>query len=432
MNKVKLSKFVHLFKRDKTLALYHSVYLDTLYIPLEKLPFIENLKSGVKIDKIEDKELRELTEELFKRGDLIDISTDESVVLEVVRNQTEKSQKLGLMYLLPTDNCNFRCVYCFIRKSVHMMNEKTCDNAIEYFFNISDSKEKQIILYGGEPLLNWKICEMTIRKARAIDDRVGLQLVTNGSLITDKIAKLLADFDVETSISIDGPKEVNDAMRKDCEGNGTFDKTMLGYKALREYSKCGISCTVASHNINILPQVTEWIVTKLEPSSIGFNLLIGNRFTPIYVDPKKVAENLIKSFEICKEHGIYEDRVGRKVINWVKREVYPTDCAGIGGQIVVTPDGMIGPCHAFIGSDKYFSKEWNIKEDKNFQEFAKRYPFNMESCYECEALGICGGGCPYRAYLNHNTIWGLDEDHCEFVKHLLQWMIWESYDKTYL
>jgi uncharacterized protein len=428
--RVKLSRFAHEFRKKDKIALYHSVFLETLYSDLSISPLLTQLKEGIEQEKIKNKDL---LQKLFDVGLIVEEGLDEMQLLEIVKQQTTKAQRIGLLYLLPTDDCNFRCKYCFIRKSTNWMNKETCKNAIDYFFEVSHPEGREIILYGGEPLLNWEICKLAVEYTKAKDNRTDVRVVTNGSLVDNEIAAFLARFGAKASVSIDGPEEINDSMRRDLNNRGTFEKALKGYNLLKDNGiDCGISCTISTHNINVLPEITEWICVKLQPTSLGFNIPIVSKESPLHIDSNLLAEKLIKCFEICKTYGIYEDRVGRKVINWVKKEIYPSDCAGIGCQVVITPDGKIGPCHAFIGTGKYFSEKWNIEEDENFKEFTNRYPFNMQECYDCEALGICGGGCPYKAYLNYRSIWKLDEDHCTFAKRLLEHMIWESYEKINL
>lgn len=428
--RIKLSRFAHEFKKENKVALYHSIFMEVLYSDSSIFPLLSKLREGMEEEEIEDKNL---VKKLFDTGLVVEEVSDEDRILGTIKQQTAKSQRIGLMYLLPTDDCNFRCRYCFIQKSTNWMNKQISKKAIDYFFDISHPEKREVILYGGEPLLNWDVCKSVIEYSKAKDSQTDVRVVTNGSLLNEEVSNFLVKFGAKASVSIDGPREVNDLMRKDLKDRGTFEKAMKGYELLKKSGvDCGISCTVSTHNTNILPEITEWIATELQPTSLGFNIPIVSKNSILHVDPNFLAEKLIKCFEICKTYGIYEDRVGRKVINWVKKEIYPSDCAGIGCQIVITPDGKIGPCHAFTGMKKYFSEKWDVEKDENFKEFANRYPFNMEECYNCETLGICGGGCPYRAYLNHDNIWSLDEDHCTFAKRLLNQMVWEVYEKTNL
>jgi uncharacterized protein len=61
-------------------------------------------------------------------------------------------------------------------------------------------------------------------------------------------------------------------------------------------------------------------------------------------------------------------------------------------------------------------------------EWRHRFPLNMKECANCEAIGICGGGCPYAAKALHGSIWQVDERVCSQSKQVLEWMIWDTLD----
>ncbi|KKL98244.1 hypothetical protein LCGC14_1826400 [marine sediment metagenome] len=62
-----------------------------------------------------------------------------------------------------------------------------------------------------------------------------------------------------------------------------------------------------------------------------------------------VAKNLIESFKVARANGIYEDRIMRRVRNFIDKAPVVSDCGGCGLQIVISPDGKIGVCQAFCG-----------------------------------------------------------------------------------
>ena len=53
----------------------------------------------------------------------------------------------------------------------------------------------------------------------------------------------------------------------------------------------------------------------------------------------------------------------------------------------------------------------------------------MPKCYECEALGICGGGCPANAKIVDGSIWEVDRRFCVHSKMTLEWLIWDQYSQ---
>ena len=60
-------------------------------------------------------------------------------------------------------------------------------------------------------------------------------------------------------------------------------------------------------------------------------------------------------------------------------------------------------------------------------EWNKRTPLNMPECYECPALGICGGGCPMNAEKNYGSIWHVDKRYCQHSIQTLEWLIRDLY-----
>ena len=61
-------------------------------------------------------------------------------------------------------------------------------------------------------------------------------------------------------------------------------------------------------------------------------------------------------------------------------------------------------------------------------KWRKRSPFNINTCLDCEALGICGGGCPYSAELNSGDIYEIDKTNCSFNKEALKFLLSELWN----
>jgi len=122
----------------------------------------------------------------------------------------------------------------------------------------------------------------------------------------------------------------------------------------------------------------------------------------------------------------------RKAHSFINREPIFADCGVIGNQIVVAPDGQIGVCQDFVKPRQYF--KGSVYDDNYdpitsglFSEWCRRSPFFMEKCFDCEALGICGGGCPASAELKTGCRWNIDERICFHSKLSLEWLIWDTY-----
>ena len=125
----------------------------------------------------------------------------------------------------------------------------------------------------------------------------------------------------------------------------------------------------------------------------------------------------------------------RKLKPFVERKLHLKDCGAIGNQIVLAPNGDIGPCHAFIHSKEYFNHsvyedKINLQDDPIYKEWSERMPINIKECQDCPAIGVCGGGCPYQAKITKGSIWKLDDRMCQHNKKFLEWAIWDAYDQN--
>jgi uncharacterized protein len=359
------------------------------------------------------------------------------------------------VYFIPTKSCNFACEYCFVQRddgssARNNMTEDVARKALDVFARLTqDASDVSLVFYGGEPLLNAKVLYLAMRYVRTLEaagsfkSPVRMTLLTNGALVGRETADVLAETDCEVSISLDGPRHVHDAGRRDIMGNGTFERAVKSYWLLKRAGiDPAISCTLHELNVEHIDEITTLIV-ELRPRGMSFNILlptIGRAKHATY-SYEHATKQLIEAFKVLRRHGIYEDRMMRRVRPYIEEGFHLKDCMGVGGQIVVTPDGRIGPCQAFIGFDDFFplsveslhqqlpniSSE-DIYADPLFDEWRHRFPLNMSKCSYCFAIAVCGGGCAYAAHTDRGSIWEIDERVCCQAKQTLEWLVWDTYD----
>jgi uncharacterized protein len=140
---------------------------------------------------------------------------------------------------------------------------------------------------------------------------------------------------------------------------------------------------------------------------------------------------MLEYFELAREDGVYEDRVMRKVRAFTNKRIHTYDCQGLGSQLVCAPDGQLGICHEGIGARQFFfgqvSKDFDFHHNPTVNEWKTRTPLNMPQCFDCPAIGICGGGCAYGAWLRNGSIWAVDDRFCTHSLATLRWMIWDLF-----
>ena len=300
------------------------------------------------------------------------------------------------------------------------------------------------MIYGGEPTLNKEVLLETLKYIDALKEKgdlpktVSVTLNTNGILLDEEILTQCKTSGAVVAISIDGPKEIHDQMRIYSSGKGTFDEVIRSYwLAKKSGVKTGICVTIDQHNISKMKEIVHWLADELDARGMGFNILIENSIVQPenrhYDYAELIAQKLIESFKVARSKGVYEDRMMRRVKNFLDKEPVLSDCGGCGLQIVVSPDSKIGVCQAFCGTKEFFVAEpfetFEPESHPFWKQWRKRSPLANEICKNCIALGNCGGGCPYNAYRTKGRIDALDERFCAHAKATTYFLIRDLWEK---
>jgi len=443
VNEEQLSKFCHVIEVEKgeVYAIYNSLWLRTIFVEAELLPLLTKLQLGsgshqatAILPTVLQTEGYKLIEQLRREKFLAPVD-DENKLAEL-REEIDRLP-INLMYLIVSLNCNLACSYCYLAKALWPkdqadMSIMTARRGIDLFAELVDQQgvgKPQLILYGGEPLVNLPTLRFALEYGTKRLPGIEFVLNTNGTLITNDIAQLLATHHVEVAVSIDGLKEAHNRYRIDRRGKGSFDKAIAGYKILQEHGvEVGISCTITPANVEQLTETIQWFISELGIQSLGFNLMIGmfETLESMADYSAKAARVLIDCFKIARKAGVYEDRMMRRVKAIAEGNVCFNDCGGCGQQIVITPSNTIGVCQAFLNTGENFlplDDMPNPLEHELWSKWRQRSPFNMPACLECEALSMCGGGCPYNSLLRTGNLMDPDLVHCIHAKEALSFLM---------
>lgn len=443
MPKYRVSDFCHsVMVSPDYWALYNSLTLGVMFVDRATNEMLDTaigkIFDGNQLPQqtIEALQERRLIFPLGKRDDLTDYLKAQDLL---------RSNGVAILYLLLADGCNLACTYCYIEKVLPLdyiftlMSKDTVERSLNLFAqNISkDIDEPKVVIYGGEPLLNKTAVHFAIdrfremKKAGELPERTSLVINTNATLIDEEFLQLIAGKDVQIAVSLDGSKDMHDAMRKYKDGSGSYDQVIKNCKLMRAMGvNFGFSVTITKANIHHMEDLIRNIHEEFGMDSVGFNIAIHQSEEVIGMSKAEYAElisdKLISCFEICREKGIYEDRIMRKVNAFVAGYPYLYDCGAPGDQIVVSPGGMVGVCQAYCGDKRNFvpmDELGPIAENPIWSEWRYRSPLYQEQCYSCISLGICGGGCPYNAEIKTGSIWGIDESFCVHSKKTVHYLI---------
>ncbi len=168
------------------------------------------------------------------------------------------------------EDCNLRCPYCFVSQGSfggprRLMPGAVAERAVELLFAESGSAPDVYVgFYGGEPLLNTPVVCQVIEDATARAERAGKQahfdLITNGTRLTADVVDFLRAHRVAVQLSLDGPAPVNDAIRPNAGGQGSYRQATRPLAWFGDYPALQGRATLTRAN----PEVEEIVDHLLE------------------------------------------------------------------------------------------------------------------------------------------------------------------------
>jgi len=149
-----------------------------------------------------------------------------------------------------TRNCNLACGYCFQEHSGGIIGLSTVETilrrVIAHNLTIDPlTKVIQIYWHGGEPLLAGLDFFRAIIRLEAQYPELSFEnrIQTNGTLMTDDMARMLAEYQFQVGFSLDGPKEIHNRYRRfRGSRSGSFDAARRGIEC---YRSCAMTERVA-------------------------------------------------------------------------------------------------------------------------------------------------------------------------------------------
>lgn len=292
-----------------------------------------------------------------------------------------------------TNQCNLRCKHCCVSAGENLYGEDLTTEQLKKVLNkIYEYQPRMISISGGEPLVRKDFVE--IIEDIKLHYNGPLDLMTNATLIDDKMAKFITQNFISVSISLDG---VDDETTSIIRGKGVFAETVHGIKLLKKYGMKNIesSMVVCKENEQYISKFQK-LCKDLEVNSKLRILEPGGRIDRFddevhYVDSEINPEG--------KELEIYL----KKCLNYGINKLHPDTCAcqAARREFLIDFKGDIYPCASLTDAElkmgnildvedvtDYFNNQ-RFHESKGYKEFARYLPYQVEGCKDCNKNLLC-------------------------------------------
>ncbi len=352
---------------------------------------------------------------------------------------------LTTMVLNVTNQCNLSCGYCYEYGEDKIvdtdnglqpkfMSEETAQQSVEFMFaEAGDIETVHLTFFGGETLMNFPVLQKTVAYARdraaAMGKGVDFSLTTNATLLRADIIEWLADNDIGVTVSIDGPKEMQDELRvfKGTD-RGTYDIVEPKVRALLKRHKSrpiGARVTLTKNVLDV-KRIYDHLHDEMGFWEVGFAPVTTSWSREWAIDDagfrgmldafNELAEDFLEAALENRHHGFSNIKDNIEEIHKGVSKAYPCG-AGLGLMGVAT-DGDVSLCHRFAGSEDHKLGTVTKGVDHGLQQqfLEDHHLAEKTDCHTCWARPLCSGGCYHEAYTRYGSTTGPNLHYCEWIR----------------
>ncbi len=314
-----------------------------------------------------------------------------------------------------SENCNLKCLHCY--QENHQPTQLKYEELVKIYAQFKKLLHKlkmkgHINITGGEPLCNpylFKILDLI----KQDQDLITFSLLTNGTLITEEIAKKIKYYNPSyVQVSLEGGKKTNDFIR----GKGTYQQIAKGIINLKKQDIfTSISFTATNLNYKEFPKVVKYA------KKYGVNNVWSDRYIPLGNSEDK---NLTLNYEQTREYLniMNKERIKLqksssnltismyRALQFQMTNDFAYGCTAGDTLLTVMENGDLVPCRRMpiIVGNLLESNMYELYKNNSIMKELreKRIP---DDCQECEHYTICHGGLKCLTYaiykdLNHKDM----------------------------
>ena len=349
-------------------------------------------------------------------------------------------------------DCNLACKYCFACEGEYhgpkgLMSYEVGKKALDYLIDHSGTRKNlEVDFFGGEPSLNFEVVKQLVAYGRSREEDTGKNFrftyTTNGIILTDEIMDFCNKEMSNVVLSLDGRKEVNDRMRVNRGGAGSYDTIVPKFQKFiekREGKDYYIRGTYTRFNKDFAADILH--MADLGFKEISIEPVVAEPSAPYALREDDLPE-LLSQYEILAKEMIKRERRGEGFTFYhymidldggpciVKR----VSGCGVGTEyMAVTPEGDFYPCHQFVGKPEFLLGNVydGVTNASVCEQFKGCNIYSHEECDNCFARMYCSGGCAANAYNSTGSVNGVYKLGCELHKKRIECAIMLKADEAF-
>lgn len=335
-----------------------------------------------------------------------------------------------------TQRCNLACAHCYLDASDHASRDELTTAEGEALVDDIAAMGCPVLLFsGGEPLMRHDVLDLG---RRAATKGVRAVLSSNGTLITPKLARRIADAGFSyVGISIDGTATTHDELRR---RKGALDAALTGIKnCLAAGVKAGIRFTLSRRNAADLDAVLDLVEQHGVPRFCLYHLVYAGRGREMVnedlapTETRRIIEHLLDRTRDWHRRGIATEVLttdnhadGVLILQRVAAEepdrlaevrellARHGGCSAGTKMANIDAHGNVHPCqfwsHVTIGNvrQRPFSAIWTDSTNRLLAKLRRKTEhLTGPRCGRCRYNTLCGG-CRIRAEVVHGDPWADD------------------------
>ena len=349
---------------------------------------------------------------------------------------------LQTLVLNLTNQCNLSCQYCYEygedrvatpEGKPKFMDFETAKASVDFLLEQSTGRNRvHITFFGGETLMNFPLLKRVVayatEAAAARGCSIDFSLTTNATLLTPAIIEFLSQNRIGVTVSMDGPKEVQDKLRVFSNGRGSYDLVAPKVRALIENHRTRPIAARVTLTSGITNVVTIFRHLK---DDLGFHE-VG--FAPVTTSPDRLyaindrgMDDVLGQFEVLAdeylEFALRGEMHGFSNVSDTLAELHQGvskshPCGAGLGLVGIGPSGDIAPCHRFVDSDRHAIGHVNSGINREKQaDFLRRGDIASKyDCHTCWARPLCAGGCHHEAFVRYGDTGHPNLHYCDWIR----------------